>query len=89
MAFGVQPIQLGYSFVANRQQATDTVDLTQLDAAFAQVADKINEIITALDVTLRDDNTLDDGTVEPRNLSEDVHVELTALVNGAIATDSA
>lgn len=78
----VRPLVINYSFAANRQQATDKVDLAQLDAAFAQVTDKLNEIIRAVDITLRDDDTLKDSSVEPRHLSSEVYTELVAIVNG-------
>jgi hypothetical protein len=82
MPISVQPLTLTYSFQANRTQATDMVDLQQLDAAFAQITGKLNEILVALDETMRDDNTLDDAVVEPRHLHEECYKEITAIVNG-------
>lgn len=81
MPISVQPLVINYSFVGARIQATDKVDLAALDAAFVQITDKLNEIINALDVTLRDDDTLDDGCLEPRHMSDDFRAEIVALVN--------
>jgi hypothetical protein len=81
MPLGVEPLVINYSFVGSREQATDLVDLVALDAAFEQIADKLNEIVNALDVTLRDDNTLDDGCLEPRHMSDDFRAEVVSIVN--------
>lgn len=81
----VRPLVINYSFAANRRQATDKVDLAQLDAAFAQITDKLNEIIAAVDITTRDDNTLKDSSIEPRHLTSDVYTEIVAIVNGTSA----
>lgn len=78
----VRPLVLTHSFAGARNQATDKVDLAQLDAAFAQITDKLNEIIGAMDITLRDDNTLKDSSIEPRHLSSDTYSEIVAIVNG-------
>ena len=80
----VQPLVIDYSFTANRTQATDLVDLAQLDAVLNQIAAKLNETIAALNVTTRDDDTLRDSTVELRNLSDDVLEQITTTVNAAI-----
>jgi hypothetical protein len=84
MASSVQPLVIDYSFAANRRQATDMVDLDQLDGVIVTLTDKINEIIAALDVTTRDDNTLHDGIIEPRNLHPETESEFTALVQQAV-----
>jgi hypothetical protein len=80
MPLSVQPLTIGYSFVTNRRQATDRVDLAELAAAFEAVTDKLNEIITALDVTTGDDNTLADDVIEGRHLSEDALEEITGMI---------
>lgn len=82
----VQPLQLTFSFTANRAQATDKVDLAQLNAAFATVTAKLNEIKTALDVTLGPDNTLKDGSIAPRHFSDEVDTEIAGKVNTAYLT---
>jgi hypothetical protein len=82
----VQPLIIDYSFAANRTQATDMVDLDQLDAVLNQIATKLNETIAALNVTTRDDDTLRDSTIELRNLADDALEHLTTTVNAAIPT---
>jgi len=86
MPISVDPLVIPYSFQANARQAQDKVDLAQLDAALAQLAAKLNEIGTALNVTLRDDNTLDDGVIESRHLSDEVLEALTVIANDAVAS---
>lgn len=86
MPISVQPLIIEYSFVGARTQATDKVDLAALDAAFGQITDKLNEVINALDVTLRDDDTLDDACLEPRHLSDEVRAEIVAIVNEKVDT---
>jgi hypothetical protein len=83
MPISVQPLVINYSFQANRAQATDKVDLARLDAAFAAITAKLNEVIVALDQTLRDDDTLDDGVLQSRHLSDEVLEELTVIANRA------
>jgi len=78
----VQPLTINYSFASNRTQATDKVNLAQLDAAFSQINAKLTEIIAAMDATTRDDDTLHDNNVEPRHLSTEIYSELIAMVNG-------
>lgn len=84
MAISVQPLVLTHSFTKARLQATDRVDAAALDAALAQITDKLNEVITALDVTMRDDDTLRDGSIEPRHLTDEVLASVTSLVNEAV-----
>jgi hypothetical protein len=84
MPFGVQPLVVTYSFVGARTQATDLVDLAQLDLALGMIADKVNEVIAALDVIARDDNQLDDGVLEARHLSDDGRAEFIAIANAAV-----
>jgi hypothetical protein len=86
MATSVQPLVWDYSFQANRTQATDKVDLAQLDAALQATGDKLNEILSMLDKTLRDDDTLDDRTVEPRHLHPETLAEIVSAVNSATDT---
>lgn len=80
----LQPLVLTFSFNANRTEAADFVDLVQLDLVLAQITAKINEVITAINVTLRADNTLRDATVDLRNLSDDALKNLTAMTNAAV-----
>lgn len=87
MPISVQPLSIGYSFVANRRQATDKVDLTELAAAFEAVTDKLNEIITALDETTGDDNTLIDDCIEGRHLSDDALEEITSIIREEIEAE--
>lgn len=87
MSISVQPLVIGYSFVANRRQATDLVNLTQLDAAFLLVTNKLNEIILALNETTDDDNTLKDGSIAARNLSDDTLDEITSIVRSELANE--
>lgn len=77
----VQPLRLTYSFAANRQHASDSVDADQLDAALATITAKLNEVVAAIDTTLRDDDTLMDGSIEPRHLSDEVNVDIAGQVN--------
>ena len=82
MPCSVDPLVIGYSFAANAAQATDKVNLAALDAVLAQISDKLNELIIAVDVSTRDDNTLADSSIEPRHLSREAYMEITAIVNG-------
>lgn len=84
MPISVQPLRIGYSFNANRRGASDRVDAAQLDAVFALVTAKLNEIITALDVTTRDDNTLNDAIIEARHLGDDTVEEISAMINAEV-----
>jgi len=79
----VQPLRLNYSFAANRRQATDMIDAAQLDAALATITSKLNEIVAAIDVPLRDDNTLKDASLEPRHFSDEVNVDIAGQINTA------
>jgi hypothetical protein len=79
----VQPLRLNYSFAANRRQATDLVDAAQLDAALATITNKLNEIVDAINVPLRPDNTLKDGSLEPRHFSDEVNVDIAGQINTA------
>lgn len=79
----VQPLRLNYSFAANRRQATDMIDAAQLDAALATITSKLNEIVAAIDVPLRDDNTLKDNSIEPRHFSDEVNVDIAGQINTA------
>ena len=81
MAISVQPLVVNYSFAGAAAQATDKVDLAQLDAVLQQVTDKLNEIIASQNITLRDDNTLRDGVLEPRMMTDDFRAELSSMVN--------
>ncbi len=83
MPLSVQPLVIDYSFAANREQATDLVDAAQLDAVLGQLAGKLNEIIAAIDETTRDDDALDDHSIEPRHLSDEVYKELSAIAQQA------
>ena len=80
----VQPLVITYSFAANRTQAVDSVDLDQLDAILGQVADKLTEVIDAMNVVQREDDTLSDQIVDFRSLNDDVVEELSSLVNAAV-----
>lgn len=80
MPISVQPLVFTYSFEAHKQQAVDCVDAAALDRAFAEVVAKLNEIIYALDETLRDDDTLRDNVIEPRHLAPEVYEKLTAMI---------
>lgn len=86
MPISVQPLDIRTSFEASRVQAQDKVDLVQLDAVFTEFANKINEIIDAVNTTQRDDDTLSDGAIEFRNLNDDVVSNISQLVNDATTT---
>lgn len=77
----VDPLIIGYSFTAARGGASDKVDLAALDGALAQVTDKLNEIVAALDVVTRDDDTLKDTSIEPRHFSDEVAVDIAGQIN--------
>lgn len=84
MPISVTPLVTTYSFNANRRNATDQVDAAALDAVFLLITDKINEIITALDVTTRDDDTLADAVIEARHLADDAVEEISAMINAQV-----
>ena len=88
MACSVQPLALTYSATAGRSQATDNVDLAGLGAALAQITAKLNEIITALNVTTRDDDTLADGSIDRLNLNDDVYNQMASMAQQAAAEAS-
>jgi hypothetical protein len=77
----VDPLVIGYSFTAARGGASDKVDLAALDAALALVTGKLNEIVAAIDVVTRDDDTLKDASIEPRHLSDEVVVDIAGQIN--------
>ena len=79
----IQPLILTYSASAGRLRATDNVNLAQLDAALGQITDKINEVIGALNINLRDDNALQDGIFLPRHMSDDFRAEVVSIANQA------
>lgn len=84
MPTSVQPLSISHSFNAGRRTATDRVNAAALDAAFASIAAKINEVIVALNETTRDDDALEDEVVDARCLSNDALEEISALVNAAV-----
>lgn len=86
MPLSVQPLVIDYSFVGARTQATDMVNLAQLDLALAAITDKLNEIIATVDIIVRDDDTLDDGCVDARHLSDDARAEIISIVNAAVVS---
>lgn len=80
MPISVLPLEFDYSFEAHKDQAVDRVDAAKLDEAFAKVTAKLNEIIYALNETLRDDDTLKDNAIEPRHLAPEVYDQLTVMI---------
>lgn len=78
----IQPLIIGYSFTASRSSASDMVDLAQLNAVIGQVAAKLNEVKNVLDANLRDDDTLQDSSVDFRHLSSDVAENLSSQMLG-------
>lgn len=68
-------------FSANAPSAEDLVDAAALDAQIAATKTKINELLTALGLVIRDDDTLVDSIVRLRNL----HPEVTTLIAAADA----
>jgi hypothetical protein len=84
MPISVQPLVLSYSATATRLQARDMVDLAELDGALAQITAKLNEVIQALDTTIRDDDTLDDGCLEPRHMTDEFRAEIVSIVNARV-----
>lgn len=81
MAISVQPLVINYSFAGAAPQANDKVDLAQLDAVLGQIASKLNEVIASHDLTLRDDDTLRDGVLEPRMMTDDFRAEISSMIN--------
>lgn len=83
MPISVAPLTLNYSFAANAAQATDLVDLAQLDAVLAAINAKVSELIFVLNAVQRDDNTLNDSAIDFRCLSDEVVEYLASQVNAA------
>lgn len=81
MAISVQPLVIDYSFAGAAPQATDKIDLAQLDTVLGQIVDKLNEVIAAQSQTLRDDDTLRDGVLEPRMMTDDFRAEISSMIN--------
>lgn len=81
----IEPIVSTYSFAASAKSATDSVDLATLDAAFATIASKINEVITVLNAVIRDDDALADNSVTSDVLSIDAKEEMSSLAQQAVA----
>jgi parallel beta-helix repeat protein len=72
----VAPPAQDQDFQGASPSATDKVPAATLDSQFQATKAKITEILTALAVSIRDDNTLTDELVRIRNL----HPELAALI---------
>lgn len=85
MASSVQPLALNYSATASRSQATDLVDLDDLNAALSSITSKLNEIIAALDVTTGADDMLADNVVDRSNLNAEVYAKMASLAQEAVA----
>lgn len=81
----IAALRIDYSFAANRRAATDRVNATQLDATLAAIVAKVNEVVAALDETLRDDDTLDDAVIQPRHLNEEVITTIASMVQAEVA----
>lgn len=79
----IQPLVIGYSFNANRTQATDQIDLAQADLVLLQISEKLNEIIDAVNLVIRDDGTLEDGCFLPSHMSDDFRAEVVSIANAA------
>lgn len=79
----IQPLVYNYSFQGNKGRATDMVVASQQDAALQAITDKLNEVITAFNVVIRDDNTIRDGVIEARHLSPDALELVTSIANQA------
>lgn len=84
MPLSVQPLVIAYSFTGARRGASDRVNAAQLDVIFGQIAGKINELVTALNVTTRDDDELDDEVVESRHLANDALDQISSLINARV-----
>lgn len=84
MPSSVQPLVLTYSATASRSQATDLIDLDGLNTALDQITDKLNEIITALNVTTRDDDTLLDNIIDRVNFDDNVYNEFSSMAQAAV-----
>ena len=84
MPFSVAPLVLHPSFARDARRAKDLVDAADLDNVLGAIEGKINEIIAALDVTMRDDDTLADGVVDAATLSDDARAELVSMVNDTV-----
>ena len=84
----VAPLVLNYSARNQVGEAGNTVDLASLDAALATITAKLNEVIAAIDITTRDDDTLKDTSIEPRHLSDEVTVDIAGQINQAFLAAS-
>lgn len=72
----VLPIDNDQSFSTDAVAAEDRVDASALDVQLANVKNKLNELLTALALVIRDDDTLVDQVVRLRNL----HPEILAAI---------
>lgn len=72
----VGPIANDQDFTDESPAAEDHVDAAALDAQFAAVKNKINALLTATGLVIRDDDTLVDQIVRLRNLHPEI---LTAI----------
>jgi hypothetical protein len=72
----VSAIAQDQDFQGASPSATDKVPAATLDSQFQATKAKVNELLVALAVSIRDDNTLTDEIVRIRNL----HPELAALI---------
>lgn len=84
MPISTQPLVLSYSASKGRLQATDKVNAVNLDAALATITAKLNEIIEVVNQTIRDDNQLQDGCLEPRHMSDEFRAEVVSIVNDRV-----
>lgn len=88
----VAPGDPTYLFNDNTASARDRVSAVNLDAQLALAWATINELLTALKVTIRDDNTLTDSIVLLRNLAPEVTTVISSAagwqpkISAAVAT---
>lgn len=72
----VTPIDNDQSFSSDVSAAEDKVDAAALDVQIANVKNRVNALIAAVGLVIRDDDTLEDEIVRLRNL----HPEITGLI---------
>lgn len=68
--------------------ASQMVNAALLDTQFSQIAQVINDLLTALGVSIRDDDTLTDALVRIRNLHPELSTYIDSHLLGAVAAQA-
>jgi len=82
-----QPYGPTYDF-AGDTAAENLINAQALQSQLDLIAAQTGDLIAALSVSIRDDNTLTDGLVRLRNLHQEVQTVLDSVASGTVTTQS-